>query len=142
MPRRNTLGIFFEQVEGGFEKRRNGDKDVLTEEKSFAPQCLIFRHKVFAPPSYFHIVVPAPSLEPLDSLAPLRAASSSRVGSAPPRLLPHFPFPSHWAGWGADARDWLAGWAQGGLRAQRRCAPLAHRLAGAQFSFNLVCLLI
>ena len=48
--RRNILGIFFEQVEGGFEKRRNGDKDVLTEEKSFAAaQCLIFRQRVFAP---------------------------------------------------------------------------------------------
>ena len=89
MPRRNTLRLFFEQVEGGFEKRRNGDKDVLREEKSFAaPQCLIFRQRV-SPPSFFHIVVPAPSLEPLDSLAPLRAASRSGAGSAPPRLLLH-----------------------------------------------------
>ena len=109
------------------------------DEKSVAaPQCLIMCFK--APPS--HIVVAAPSLEPLDSLAPLRAASSSGVGSAPPRLLPHFSLPSHWSDLGAEGRDWVDGGAQGGLRAQRRCAPLAHRLAGAQFSFNLVCLLI
>ena len=106
--RRNILGIFFEQVEGGFEKRRNGEKDVLREEKSFAaPQCLIFRHRVFAPPSFFHIVVPAPSLEPLDSLAPLRAASRSGAGSAPPRLLLHsLSLPPHWPDLGAGGRDW------------------------------------
>ena len=113
-------------------------------------QRLISCPKSCPPPApltlFSYIVVPPPSLdskfEPLDSLAPLRAASSSGVGSAPPRLLPHLYSRSHWSALGAEPPDWLPGSAQATLRAQRRCAPLADRLAGAEFSFNLVCLLI